>query len=108
MMAYDDGKKKYMIKMYVLNFDKHPECDDKEERDEIHLTGFEKKWRAMNCRITSFIAFATLCLGLLAFCQGCASERTSFDYECAVRTCNIGPFEYGGRLRITSVLGSVF
>ena len=48
----------------------------------------------MNCRKTSYIAFATLCLGLLAFCQGCASERTSFDYECAVRTCNIGPFEY--------------
>ena len=26
--------------------------------------------------------------------QVAASERASFDYECAVRTCNIGPFEY--------------
>ena len=30
--------------MYVLNFDKHPECKGAGKREEIHQTNFEKKW----------------------------------------------------------------
>ena len=40
----DDNKRKYRIKMYVVNFDKHPECKGAGKREEIHQTNFEKKW----------------------------------------------------------------
>ena len=36
--------RKYRIKMYVMNFDKHPQCKGKGKRKEIHQTKFEKKW----------------------------------------------------------------
>ena len=40
----DDKKPKYRIKMYVYNFDKHPECKNEGKREEIHQGKFEKKW----------------------------------------------------------------
>lgn len=44
----DDNKRTYRLKMYVMNFDKHPECKGAGKREEIHQKKFEKNGCTMN------------------------------------------------------------
>ena len=40
----DDTGEKYRLKIYILNFDRHPKCGKSSSRKEIHQIKFEKKW----------------------------------------------------------------